>query len=327
MNSEITPKLGVIDCIATGFRVLARYPWLILIPVLLDLALWLGPQLSVRPLVAPLVAAVQAPPEITLSADYEQALETSRSLMTQLGDQYNLLSVLANGFLGMPSLSNDIDLSQNPLGNTTRLDLSSFGALAGWLVLLLTLSVVIGALYLTLIAQHLRAAPVTLSALARSFVSTLGRLLLFTLLIGLLLVIASLPLALFAGVLTLVGGQAGALLAVTLVVFAGWWLRLGFTFSIPAMVLDEVNIRQGIWRSFGLVRRNLLGAMGLVILLGLIGAGFSLVWQRLAGGPLGVAIGILGNATLGTGLLISVFIFYRDRVRRWQAEIANRAAA
>ena len=67
--------------------------------------------------------------------------------------------------------------------------------------------------------------------------------------------------------------------------------------------------------------------MGLVILLSLIGSGFSLVWQRLAGAPLGMAIGILGNAALGTGLLISVFIYYRDCVRRWQARVANRAAA
>ena len=151
--------------------------------------------------------------------------------------------------------------------------------------------------------------------------------LIFTLLIGLLLLAASLPLVLFAGLLTVAGGATGTLLAVSLVVFVGWWIRLGLAFSVPAMVLDEVGIRQGIWRSINLVTRNLLSTMGLVILLSLIGSGFSLVWQRLAGAPLGVAIGILGNAVLGTGLLISVFIFYRDRVRRWQAEIANRAAA
>ena len=94
-----------------------------------------------------------------------------------------------------------------------RLDLSSFGSLTGWLVGLLILSVIIVALYLVLIAQHVRAAPLSLPALARSFVRTLGRLLIFTLLIGLLLALASIPLALFAGVLTLVGGAAGSRLS------------------------------------------------------------------------------------------------------------------
>ena len=155
----------------------------------------------------------------------------------------------------------------------------------------------------------------------------MGRLLIFTLLIGLLLALASIPLALFAGVLTLVGGAAGTLFAVSLVVFVGWWVRLGFTFMVPALVLDEVGLRQGIWRSINLAARNLLSTMGLVIVLNLIGTGFSLVWQRLASGPLGMAIGILGNAALGTGLLIGVFIFYRDRMQRWQADITNLATA
>lgn len=327
MNSEITPKLGVIDSIASGFRVLARFPWLILVPVLLDVALWLGPQLSVKPLITPLAAAVQAPPDMALSADYQQALETSRQLMTQFGDQFNLLSFLANGLLGVPSLAGGEAAGQNQIGSALRVEVPSVGALAGWLTLLMILSVVIGAVYLVLIAQHLRAAPFALPALARSFVRTLGRLLIFTLLIGLLLLAASLPLALLSGLLALVGGVTGTLLAVSLIVFVGWWVRLGFTFIVPAMVLDEVGVRHSIWRSINLVTHNLFSTMGLVILLSLIGSGFSLVWQRLAGAPLGVAIGILGNATLGTGLLISVFIYYRDCVRRWQARVANRAAA
>lgn len=306
---------------------MARAPWLILVPVLLDVALWLGPQLSVQPLMTPLVAAVQAPPGTTLTSEYQEALDASRQLLTQFGDQYNLLSVLANGLLGTPSLISDIGLGQSITRQAGRLDLSSFGSLTGWLVGLLILSVIIGALYLVLIAQHVRAAPLSLPALARSFVRTLGRLLIFTLLIGLLLALASIPLALFAGVLTLVGGAAGTLFAVSLVVFVGWWVRLGFTFMVPALVLDEVGLRQGIWRSINLAARNLLSTMGLVIVLNLIGTGFSLVWQRLASGPLGMAIGILGNAALGTGLLIGVFIFYRDRMQCWQADITNLATA
>ncbi|MBK9231852.1 MAG: hypothetical protein IPO15_13655 [Anaerolineae bacterium] len=141
----------------------------------------------------PLVAAVQAPPGTTLTSEYQEALDASRQLLTQFGDQYNLLSVLANGLLGTPSLISDIGLGQSITRQAGRLDLSSFGSLTGWLVGLLILSVIIGALYLVLIAQHVRAAPLSLPALARSFVRTLGRLLIFTLLIGLLLALAQYP--------------------------------------------------------------------------------------------------------------------------------------
>ena len=313
MKSEITPTPGVIDSLTAGFRILARAPWLILIPVLLDVALWLGPQLSVRSLMTPLAAAVQAPPGAPLTGEYQEALEASRQLLTDFGDHFNLLSVLANGLLGMPSLAGDIGSSNpSPVSQTDRFDLPTFGSLVIWFMALVILSVIIAAFYLALIAQVMRPTPWRFSAVARSSVVAAGRLLAFTLLLGLLLTLASIPLALFAGALTLAGGAAGALLAVSAVVFFGWWIRLGLTFIAPALVLDEVNLRQGVWRSVSLAARNLLSTMGLVIVVNLVGAGFGLVWQRLASGSLGMVFSILGNAVLGTGLLIGVFVFYRD---------------
>lgn len=313
MKSEKTSTPGVIDSITAGFQILAHAPWLILLPVLLDVALWLGPQLSVQPLMAPIAAAVQAPPGAPQTREYQDAVESSRQLLTDFGDHFNLLSLLANGLLGMPSLAGDIGLSSpSPASQTDRFDLSTFGSLVAWLVVLMILSVIIAAFYLALIAQVVRSTPWRFSALARSFVAAAGRLLAFTLLLGLLLTLASIPLALFAGALTLAGGATGALLAVSVVVFFGWWIRLGLTFIAPALVLDEVNLRHGVWRSVSLAARNLLSTMGLVIVVNLIGAGFGLVWQRLAGGSLGMVFSILGNAVLGTGLLMGVFIFYRD---------------
>jgi len=43
-------RLGLIDTLSSGFKVVQRRPWLILPPVLLDLWLWLGPRWSIQPL-------------------------------------------------------------------------------------------------------------------------------------------------------------------------------------------------------------------------------------------------------------------------------------
>ncbi len=42
--------MGPLACITTGFEVVARAPWLAVLPLLLDLFLWLGPRLSVAPI-------------------------------------------------------------------------------------------------------------------------------------------------------------------------------------------------------------------------------------------------------------------------------------
>ncbi|QLQ06449.1 MAG: hypothetical protein HZY76_10615 [Anaerolineae bacterium] len=103
MKSETIPKLGVIDSISAGFRVVGRFPWLVLFPIALDVLLWLGPRLSLRPLV-PLVAALLQPPaDVALPPDYAQMIANSRMLLNQLGDSYNLGTVLANSLLSIPS--------------------------------------------------------------------------------------------------------------------------------------------------------------------------------------------------------------------------------
>ena len=42
--------MGALACLTTGFDVVARNPYLILIPFMMDLFLWLGPRLSLAPI-------------------------------------------------------------------------------------------------------------------------------------------------------------------------------------------------------------------------------------------------------------------------------------
>lgn len=314
MNNEKRPKAGVIDCLTAGFRLLARFPWLLALPLLLDLALWFGPQVSVRPLATRLIEAMQAQSEAALPADYQEMMAASRETLLQLGEQFNLLTLLANGAFGMPSLAAEIGIIPPPGVSPVRLEVTSIGALAAWLLALLVGGVILSALYLTQIANQLRAAPaawdVRLRRLRRNVLRLLGVMLIF----GVALLLLSLPLTLVIGGLALMGGAAGALFAVTLTALAVWWVRLCLVFLAPAIVLDEVGIRQGILLSVRIAISNLTSTLGLVLTMSIIGAGFSLIWQRLVGETVGAAAGILGNAIVGTGLLIGVFIFYRDRM-------------
>lgn len=41
--------LGAIDALSAGFELVLRRPWILLVPLALDLFLWLGPQIQAKP--------------------------------------------------------------------------------------------------------------------------------------------------------------------------------------------------------------------------------------------------------------------------------------
>ncbi len=83
-------------------------PWLMLIPVLVDLSIWLAPHLSIRPLVDSFVQSWQgmllqaAGPEQL--PNMAQTVQLVRDAAAQVGSQVNLTTVMAGSWLGAPSL-------------------------------------------------------------------------------------------------------------------------------------------------------------------------------------------------------------------------------
>ncbi len=80
LNLEV--PLGLIDTLSSGFKVVQRRPWLVLLPVLLDLWLWLGPHWSIEPLTTGLLgllAAGNLPPELAQTSRPTGSSENSRA--------------------------------------------------------------------------------------------------------------------------------------------------------------------------------------------------------------------------------------------------------
>src|SRR5690242_11858833 len=102
------PPQGIIAALATGFELVNARLELILLPLALDLFLWLGPHLSVQPLVTALANGVQT--ELA-GINPAQTDSTSRAvagmLVTYLNDfgaHFNVFSFLSSAPLGLPSL-------------------------------------------------------------------------------------------------------------------------------------------------------------------------------------------------------------------------------
>jgi hypothetical protein len=87
-------------------------------------------------------------------------------------------------------------------------------------------------------------------------------------------------------------------------------------FAIDAIFVSHAGPLSAIQRSVGLVRRNLWPSVALMLLTWLILAGMARVWDILGStlqSPFGVAVGILGNAYIASGLIAAGMVFYTQR--------------
>jgi hypothetical protein len=97
---------------------------------------------------------------------------------------------------------------------------------------------------------------------------------------------------------------------------ACFWAYIYAGFAPEAILISKSGPLLAIRNSVTLVRNNLLGTLGLLLINFLIVSGLSVIWSQLDSNPLGVAAAILGSAYVGSGLSAARLEFYRDQTGR-----------
>lgn len=312
--------MGIVDTLSDGFARVTRRLWLILIPVLVDVVIWLGPKLSIRELTQRALTALPAASE--LGPQYEQTWSSIQAYLTDLGNHANMLSFLSLRLLGLPSLSEYLTSKATPFAAARRLiEIPSLPALLILAILLTMSGLFIGCFCLALIAQEVREEEIELAYVLQITWRSWWRLaiLLFVLLLLTVMMTSG------VGILTVILGILSQdLSSVTLNLFvwgtllAGVYLALILFFALRAMVLDDAGIVRSLWHSVNVVHRNLFAVVGFVVLANIVQTGLFYIWRMLATNVVGTVLGIIGNAYIGTGLAVASFVFYRDRFVAWQ---------
>jgi len=308
--------LGVIDSLQNGFDLINRRPWLLIIPLLVDLLLWRGPRLSIAPLFARGIDLFTSQPEVaaSITADMEALLQMFRSL----GEGYNLLALLAGSITGLPSLLARPDVSMALTPVLPAVMLSDFRQALLYIVLLIPAGLLIGSVWLTFLARA--AAPEEggrLPAWRHAGWIWVNAGLYLLLLVGAALLMGVL-FALFSSILILVLGPSSQYALLVLSFWFTIWIGIGLNFVISAIALDGVNVARAVWRSINVVGRNLGSTVGLLVLILLLSEGFARIWMLIGNNTLGLSIGILGHAYIGVALTAATFLFYRARYQHWQ---------
>jgi hypothetical protein len=206
------------------------------------------------------------------------------------------------------------------------MEVRSESVLLGLYILLSLVGMLIGCSYLGLIAQEVCDNQVNVAHVLRRVWIWWARVALIALLFLMGLLMLGVPLLVIIALLNLLSRNLAQLIGNFFIISSIWvgiWLYIYLFFLVNALILNDTGILRAIWNSLIVVRRNFWSTMGLMLLIGLIGAGFSIIWRMLSTNSWGTLLAIVGNAYLGSSLVAASFTFYRDRYIAWQEELAG----
>ncbi len=301
---NLPPPPGIINSIKAGFDTIASHITAILLPLALNLFLWLGPRLHMNALFDTIKSDVVAIWQASgVSAkDIQQVLEWYETTIPTI----NLFWLLRTLPIGISSLLLPRDASSTPLGDSAIWQVSALN-FPLWIFTLVLAGWIGGALYFRSVAWIVL--PDKKHSIHRSH--AIVQTVLLSILFGFVLMMIGIPILL---VLFLVS-QLNAFLANLFVLFvslASVWIIVPLFFWPLGIFVKRQNAFTSILSSFQLARFTLPTSSFFVLTIFLLAYGLNFLWTIPAGDSWTTLFGIFGHAFVTTALLAGSFIYYRD---------------
>jgi hypothetical protein len=300
--------------LTAGFEAVNARLVLISLPMALDLLLWLGPRLSVKPLVEDSLALMDD--ILAGTGDATPGFELLRDALIETAELFNLFSVLSTRPLGLPSLIAARGAPLTPFGPpliwpiaNPWLYLFLFGAFVG-------LGLLLGALYFGGIAQQVRDGQLNLTQLWSGVWGDWLRLSVLGIGALILVFVVGGPTVVMAQFATLVSPLLSGIISVLGATLILWVLIFG-AFSVHGIVLQRRGLFGALWDSVRLVQSSLPQTAGLFAAVMVLNLGLGLVWNVPASDSWLMLVGVAGHALVSTALIAATFAFYKDRYRWW----------
>ncbi len=313
-KGKIPPPPGLITSFAAGFDAIANNVTVIVMPVIFDLFLWLGPHLRLKRLFEPLIAQFSSLTAPASSLALEPALV--QKIWTQFFEQFNLFALLRTFPVGITSLMSGRMPIQAPFGSPVNIEAGSFFNALGWWLFLATCGWILGGVYFYWVSG------VALKIQPRSLSQSLIQAVLLSVTWLALLFIFGLPAFLVFSILALINPLMAE---IDLLVFAllSVWLVLPIFFSPHGIFTYQQNAWLAILNSLRMVRFT-LPTSGLFLLSTIIiSQGLDFLWRTPPENSWLTFIGIAGHAFVSTAILAASFIYYRD-VNAWLQVVTDR---
>ena len=311
---------GLIDTLQAGFNAVNRNVWLLVFPIAVDLFLWWGPQPAAGPMLERWLASAPPPQVLAgLGPNFEENRRSSLAAL-QRGEGaagFNLLAFLILPGVGVNGVPMFQARGQGPL-----IPLDSPASVVAVILASIVLGLMLSTLFYGLLAQGVRDGRAAIGRFLPDFAQlTVWLVSLFLLFVGVVIFAVGPLIGLYIATQS-VGPQspAAGVASVLAAVFVGvgLWAFVYLFFTSHALYVSQVPPLVAIQNSIRVVRYNFWSAVGLMLLMLLIDAGLSVLWQQLAVTvrTAGVAMGMVGHIYISAGLAAAGMTYYRERFDR-----------
>ncbi len=312
---QTQPALGIIDALSTGLDAVLRHPWLLLIPVMLDLFLWIGPRIQAPNLYHSLEPALRQMTTEMTSFEARFAAQELGKAVERFFTQYNLFAWLSVGLVGAPVVNGGIDATLKLVTGSPPImwQVDSFGSYLLMLIVLTSIGLFISALFWTTLGGYVRGEPLQVARwLKQSFQLWKQLLLLIAMAVSLALM-SIFPLSMVMFTLSVFSAGLASLVPLLAIGVAAW-IILVCIFTPHGLVLQHMPLSRAINISILIVRTNFTPTTGLVVIFIAISLGMGLIWESVAADSWLRLIAMAGNAIVGTGLIVASLLFYQNRL-------------
>ncbi|HKY53966.1 MAG TPA: hypothetical protein VJM08_06645 [Anaerolineales bacterium] len=307
---SLPPPPGVIGSLRAGFDAVARHVWLILVPLALDLVLWLGPRLSVDGLLRPFVRYMfQQARRGVAASEMNQFLEAQRIFLDGL-QSFNLLSLVSKFRtfpIGISSLLAQKMPIDTPLGEQSIVQISSLPLLLALAFILTLIGWVGGGLYFRWVSGTTLGQEETGVSSLRAIIQTL--ILSVCWFIGLMVVFV--PLMLVLALLAVVSPIL-ANVAIFVILLLAFWLVVPLFFMPHGIFARRQNAFISAITSLRMARFTFPTSGMFVISVIILSQGMKYLWSVPPSDSWMTLVGIAGHAFITTTVLAASFVYYRD---------------
>ncbi|MHC1739918.1 MAG: hypothetical protein AB9897_02270 [Anaerolineaceae bacterium] len=312
------PRL--IPTLANGFNTVANNIWLIILPVAIDLLLWLGPKLKLETLLLPRLSSLSNQLLQLEGPDLKATIEASQSLWTQFLGQFNLNFMARTFPVGIPSLMARELITESPFGKALQFQVPTFSDAFIFLAIFLILGFFLGSVYFNSLSRYAIKPAEKLNF--KKLMFQYGQNLVMALILLTVILIISVPVLLLLSAFSLInGGIADFLLLITMFILL--WLIIPLVFAPHGIFVINQKALPSMLLSIRMVRFFLPGTGTFVITAALISEGLNLVWTIPGATSWLTIVSIFGHAFIVTALLTASFIYYREGLRWMQDTIQH----
>lgn len=311
IESQIMPAPpNTLASLKAGFDAVANHIAVIMIPLTIDLLLWLGPHLQMKTLFENLYRVI-LPASTNSGIAQDGLLSSSLEVIRSFFTDFNLLSLLRTIPVGVPSLMAYKLPVQIPGGIPFFIDINNPLVVGIVIIGLLLVGLSGGSFFYILVTQISLQGKIELQRAAKYWWWSSLQVISLALALLTLYIVVSVPssCAIYAiGLIGLPLGQFTFFLYFAVML----WLAFPLIFSAHGIFVNHNNALVAVQRSMVLTRMTLPSTSLFFLSILALSEGLDILWRVPPDNSWLTIIGVSGHAFIGSALLAASFIYYRD---------------